>query len=107
MHGERSFREKNGISSKGHTRRIVMPKPAAVVREVFKGLARTHSTSSLAIGPVRATGVPAILVGVCGIVLASGVAAVLSRAAGRLPETLREANGLAQTIRGERPRLTS
>ncbi len=82
-----------------------MPKPAATVREVFKGLARAHAVSTLNVGPVRATGVPAILVAVCGIVVASGIAAVLSRAAGRLPETLREANGLAQTIRGERPRL--
>jgi hypothetical protein len=54
---------------------------------------------------VRATGVPAILLGVCGIVAASGVAAFLARSATRLPETLGEAKGLAQTLRGDRPRL--
>lgn len=82
-----------------------MPKPAAVVREMFKGMARNNRTASLEFGPVRATGVPAILIGACGIVLASGVAAILARSAARLPETLREANGLAQTMRGDRPRL--
>jgi hypothetical protein len=82
-----------------------MPKSAALVRAVFKGLARTGTTYSIEFGPIRATGVPAILVGVCGIVVASGVAAILSRSAGRLPETLREARGLAQTLRGEPPSL--
>jgi len=82
-----------------------MSKPAAIVREVFKGIARSNMSSTLEIGPIRATGVPAILTGVVGIVLASGVAAILARSAARLPETLREANVLAQTMRGDRPRL--
>jgi hypothetical protein len=82
-----------------------MSKRSAFVREVFKGIARSNRTYTLELGPLRAAGVPAILAGVCGIVLASGVAAVLARSAGRLPETLREASVLAQTLRGERPRL--
>lgn len=82
-----------------------MAKAGAVVREFFKGIARANRTFTLECGPIRATGVPAILTGVCGIVLASGVAAVLARSAARLPETLKEANGLAQTMRGDRPRL--
>jgi len=82
-----------------------MPKRAAVVREVFKGIARANSTYTIEFGPLRATGVPAILAGVCGIVLASGAAALMARTAGRLPETLREASVLAQTVRGDRPRL--
>lgn len=82
-----------------------MAKGATVVRAVFKGIARMGQTYTIEVGPVRATGVPAILIGVTGIVLASGVAALLSRAGGRLPETLREAQGLAQTLRGDRPRL--
>lgn len=77
----------------------------AIVRAVFKGIARTQRTFTLEVGPVRATGVPAILVGVTGIVIAGGIAAMLSRNAARLPETLREARGLAETLRGERPRL--
>jgi hypothetical protein len=82
-----------------------MKKRAAVVREVFKGLARANQAYTIEFGPFRATGVPAILAGVCGIVLASGVTAMLARSAARLPETLREANVLAQTVRGDRPRL--
>jgi hypothetical protein len=82
-----------------------MAKRGAVVRAVFKGIARMSRSYTIEFGPVRATGVPAILIGVTGIVLASGVTALLSRAGGRLPETLHEAKGLAQTLRGDRPRL--
>jgi hypothetical protein len=78
---------------------------ASVIRAVFKGLSRLERTYSIEVGPLRATGVPAILLGVCGIVAASGVAAFLARSAERLPETLSEAKGLAQTLRGDRPRL--
>jgi len=76
-----------------------------VVRAVFKGIARMERSYTIEVGPLRATGVPAILVAVTGVVLASGVVALLSRAGSRLPETLREAQGLAQTLRGDRPRL--
>jgi hypothetical protein len=78
---------------------------ASVIRAVFKGMARLESSYTIEVGPVRATGVPAILLGVCGIVAASGLAAFLAKSAGRLPETLSEAKGLAQTLRGDRPRL--
>ncbi len=77
----------------------------ATVRAVLRGLARLNRQYTLEVGPVRATGVPAILLGVCGIVAASGLAAFLARSADRLPETLNEAKGLAQTLRGDRPRL--
>ncbi len=83
-----------------------MANNASVVRAVFKGIARTQSTFTLELGPIRATGVPAILVAVTGVVLAGGVVSTLSRSAARLPETLREARGLAETLRGDRPRLT-
>jgi hypothetical protein len=56
---------------------------------------------------LRATGVPAILIGVSGIVLASGVTSALSKSANRLPETLGEARGLAEAITGGSPRLKS
>jgi len=78
---------------------------SANIKAVFKGLARLQRGYTIEAGPVRATGVPAILLGVCGIVAAAGVAAFLGRSAGRLPETLSEAKGLAQTLRGDRPRL--
>ena len=60
---------------------------------------------TLELGPLRATGVPAILLGSAAIVATAGLAQFLSRSAGRLPETLSEAKGLAQTLRGDRPRL--
>jgi hypothetical protein len=78
---------------------------SAKIKAVFKGIARVQREFTLEIGPLRATGVPAVLVGVCGIVAASGLAAFLARSARRLPETLSEAKGLAQTLRGDRPRL--
>jgi hypothetical protein len=74
----------------------------------FRGLARLVREFRIEIGPIRAQGPPAILVAVTGVVLASGVAAALARSAPQLPETLREANVLARTLRGlEPPRLNS
>lgn len=86
--------------------------PAAYNRRVnfykyFKGLAKVTKTFSLEIGPVRAQGVPAILVGVTGVVLAAGVAKALMQSSDRLPETLREARSLAQAVRPEVPKLPS
>jgi hypothetical protein len=75
-----------------------MSKAQSVVKSVFRGIARVQDTFTLEIGPIRASGVPAILVAVTGIVLAAGIAR-------RLPETLHEAERLAQTLRGDRPRL--
>ncbi len=69
----------------------------------FKGLARVTKTFSLEAGPLRATGVPAVLIGVTGIVLAAGTANALAHHAERLPETLREARALAQTLRADKP----
>jgi hypothetical protein len=73
----------------------------------FKGLAKVTKTFSLEVGPLRATGVPAVLVAVSGIVLAAGVAKTLTEHSERLPETLREARALAQTLRPEQPKLRS
>jgi hypothetical protein len=77
------------------------------LRAFFRGLARVQRTFSIEVGPLRATGVPAILIGVTGIVLASGVTAALARGATRLPETLGEARGLAEALRTGSPRLRS
>lgn len=73
----------------------------------FKGLARVTKTFTLEAGPLRATGVPAVLVAVGGIVLAAGVTKALAEHSERLPETLREARALAQTLRPEQPKLRS
>jgi hypothetical protein len=78
------------------------------LRAFFRGIARVQKTFTIEFGPLRASGVPAILVGVTGIVLASGVTAALSKGATRLPETLGEARGLAEALNsGASPRLRS
>lgn len=82
-----------------------MAKRGKVVRAVFRGIAEMERGYSIEFGPIRATGIPAILVAVTGVVLAGGFAAVLSKNAERLPETLREARGLAETLRNDARRL--
>ena len=76
-------------------------------RAFLRGVARVQRTFKLEIGPLRASGVPAVLLGVTGIILASGVTAALSRGATRLPETLGEARGLAEALNARAPRLKS
>lgn len=83
-----------------------MSKRGAVVKSVFRGIARMEREQSLEFGGLRASGVPAILIGSAVIVAAAGIAAFLGRSGERLPETLEGARGLAQTLRGDRPRLT-
>ena len=61
-----------------------MNKSAGIIKAVFRGFARAAKTFTLEIGPLRATGMPAILLGVTGIVLASGVTAALAKSANRL-----------------------
>ena len=74
-------------------------------KAIFRGAARMQQTFEVHIGPIHARGVPAILVGVTGIVVASGIAAMLARSAERLPETLREARGLSDSLRAARQPL--
>jgi hypothetical protein len=76
-------------------------------RAFFRGLARVQRTFNIEIGPLRASGIPAVLIGVTGIVLASGVTAALAKGATRLPETLGEARGLAEALNARAPRLKS
>lgn len=85
----------------------MVSKRARSLRAFFRGLARVQRTFTLEIGPLRASGVPAILVGVTGIVLASGITTALAKGATRLPETLGEARGLAEALNARQPRLKS
>lgn len=73
----------------------------------FRGAAKLQKTFTLEIGHFRATGVPAVLIGASGIIIASGITTALRQSANRLPETLGEARGLAQTLSGSSPRLKS
>jgi hypothetical protein len=75
------------------------------LKTFLRGVARVQETFEIHIGPIHARGVPAILVGVTGIVVASGVTAMLAKSAERLPETLREARGLSESLRGARAPL--
>lgn len=77
------------------------------LRAFFRGVALLQRTLTIEIGPLRATGVPAILIAVSGIVLASGVTAALAKGATRLPEALGEARGLAEALNSGSPRLRS
>jgi hypothetical protein len=65
--------------------------------------ARVLRASRLRIGRVRAMGVPAILIGVAGIILAAGVARSLGTVAPMLPETLREMKNLLEARRDIQP----
>jgi hypothetical protein len=80
---------------------------ARALRAFFRGVARLQRSFTIEIGPIRASGVPAILLGVTGIILASGVTAALTKGATRLPETLGEARGLAEALNAGTPRLKS
>jgi hypothetical protein len=77
------------------------------LRAFFRGLARLQRTFKIEVGPLQASGVPAVLIGVTGIILASGVTAALAKGATRLPETLGEARGLAEALNARAPRLKS
>jgi hypothetical protein len=84
-----------------------MNQRARALRAFFRGLARLQRSFTIEIGPIRASGAPAILLGVTGIILASGVTAALTKGATRLPETLGEARGLAEALNAGTPRLKS
>jgi hypothetical protein len=75
--------------------------------KTLKALARVTKTFSLEVGPLRAQGVPAVLVALTGVVLAGGVARALMQSSDRLPETLREAQSLAGAMRPQVPKLPS
>jgi hypothetical protein len=64
--------------------------------------ARLMRSSRLRVGRVRAMGVPAILMGVAGIIVAAGVAKSFRTIAPMLPETLRELKSLVEAGRDAR-----
>jgi hypothetical protein len=64
--------------------------------------ARVLRASRLRFGGVRAMGVPAILIGVAGIILAAGVSRSIGTIAPLLPETLREMKTLVEAGRDAR-----
>jgi len=64
---------------------------------------RMLRASKLRFGSLRAQGVPAILLGVAGIVFAAGAMRALKAAAPTLPDTIRELRTLIETNRRTKP----
>jgi sulfite exporter TauE/SafE len=76
------------------------------LRPFFPDVESLVRSSRIAAGKsVRVRGVPAVLAGVALIVLATGAAKALERAATALPETLRELQALWKGIGCERREL--
>jgi len=65
--------------------------------------ARALRVSKLRLGNLRAQGIPAILLGVAGIVLAAGAMRALQAGAPNLPETIREIRQLIESNRRSKP----
>lgn len=73
----------------------------------FAKIAKMLRASKLEIGPLRAQGVPAILLGSASIVLAAGAMRAIAAGAPNLPETIRELRGLLESTRREPKKLQS
>lgn len=65
--------------------------------------AKALRASKLRLGTFRARGVPAILFGVAGIVLAAGAMRALQAGAPNLPDTIRELRQLIESNRRSKP----
>ncbi len=74
-------------------------------KKFFKSVARVTRTFKIEAGPFRAQGPPAILVALSGVLVAAAIARAIVTSSDRLPETLREARALAQSMRRDAPRL--
>lgn len=74
-------------------------------KKFFKNVARVMRTFRIEAGPFRAQGAPAVLVALSGVLVAAAVARAIVTGSDRLPETLREARALAQSMRHDAPRL--
>jgi hypothetical protein len=64
--------------------------------------ARVLRASRIRFGGVRAVGVPAILIGVSGVIMAAGLSRSFRAIAPMLPETLRELKSLVDAGRDAR-----
>jgi len=74
----------------------------------IKALARLVRGFKIEVGDIRAQGPPAIILAASGLVLAAGIVRLLNQNAAVLPETLREAKALVDSLRADSAkRLTS
>ncbi len=74
-------------------------------KKFFKSVSRVTRTFRIEAGPFRAQGAPAVLVALSGVLVAAAIARAIITGSDRLPETLREARALAQSMRRDAPRL--
>jgi hypothetical protein len=65
----------------------------------LRDLWRLTKKAKLSYGGFRATGLPAIIISLSGLVLASGVARAIACSAATLPETFREGRSLVDAAR--------
>ncbi len=70
----------------------------------FRDLSRVTKTFRLEVGPLKARGVPAILLGSAAIVASAGFARLLAQNPTALTETIREATRFVAVLRGDAPR---
>jgi hypothetical protein len=68
--------------------------------------ARILRASRIRVGSFRATGAPAIFLGVAAVILTAGIARSLATLAPLLPETLRETKNLIETTKRDGRLLT-
>ncbi|MFN2459175.1 MAG: hypothetical protein ABR591_00580 [Candidatus Velthaea sp.] len=73
----------------------------------FPDPARILRASKIRLGPLRARGVPAILFGAAGIVLAAGASRAIRTGAVNLPETVRELRNLIEAARQQPRKLNA
>jgi hypothetical protein len=62
----------------------------------FRDLVRLTTKAKLTYGEFRATGLPAVIISLSGLVLASGVARAIASSAASLPETFREGRAMIE-----------
>ena len=67
----------------------------------FRDIVRMTKSHRLELGPLRARGVPAILLGSAAIVAAAGFARLLAQNPAALSETIREATRFMGVVRGD------
>jgi hypothetical protein len=63
----------------------------------FRDFVRLAKTAKLSFGDFRASGPPAVIIALSGLVLAGGLARALVAGAASLPEALREGRALLET----------
>jgi hypothetical protein len=62
----------------------------------FRDFYRLAKTAKLTYGDFKATGLPAVIISLSGLVLASGIARAIASSAASLPETVREGRAMLE-----------